>query len=254
MPIGVQLVECARAGQHFQRALADALQIHAPRQVEKRGKGFLPAPVGDQLHRLKPDILQGAERIDQCPALHLERCVGAVYAGRNPRQVQPLAHFFEVDGELVGEMDVAVHHTGHKLNRMVRLKPGCLVADNGVGGRVGFVEPVVGEFLQQVENFGGLFLVHAVFHRTLFELRALLGHFFGDLLAHRAAQQVGTAKRVSGHDLRDLHHLFLIDDDALRLFENVIDQRVNGFAVAQPVLDLAIGRDVLHRTGTVERH
>ena len=38
-----------------------------------------------------------------------------------------------------------------------------------------------------------------------------------DLLAHGAAQHVGFAERIAGQLLRDLHHLFLVDDDAVGL-------------------------------------
>jgi hypothetical protein len=80
-----------------------------------------------------------------------------------------------------------------------------------------------------------------------------LRHLLGDLLAHGAAQEVGAAERVARHDLRDLHHLFLVDDDALRLLQDVVDGGVDRFEFALAVLHLAIGGDVLHRAGTVER-
>ena len=54
--------------------------------------------------------------------------------------------------------------------------------------------------------------------------------------------------------MRDLHHLFLIDDDALCLVENMVDRRVQHVAVAEIVFDLAKLGDVLHRAGSVERH
>jgi hypothetical protein len=43
----------------------------------------------------------------------------------------------------------------------------------------------------------------------------LLGHLLGLLLAHRAAQQVGRAQAVTGRHLRRLHHLLLVDHDAV---------------------------------------
>ena len=151
-------------------------------------------------------------------------------------------------------MDVAVHHCGHELNRVVRLQPRGLVADHGIGGGVGFVETVVGELVQQVPNLNRLRLINPILTRTFQELRAFNIHRLLQLLTHRAAQQVRAAKRVSRHLLRDLHHLFLINDDALGLVEDMVDGRVQFFTIRQPVLHLTELRNILHRTGAIQRH
>ena len=91
-------------------------------------------------------------------------------------------------------MDIAVHHTGHELDRMVRLQPRGLIADDRIGRRVGFVEAVVGELLQQVEDLDRL-LSSTPFLRRPSEFGPFCVHRFLDLLTHRAAQQVGAAKR-----------------------------------------------------------
>ena len=120
---------------------------------------------------------------------------------------------------------------------------------------MGFVEAIVREFLQQVKDLARLRRRNAVgLRRALDELRAFLCHFLGNLLAHRAPQQVRPAQAVSRHDLGNLHHLFLIDDDPLGFFQDMVDGGVDGLQRAQAVLDLAIGRDVFHRTGAVQRH
>ncbi len=137
---------------------------------------------------------------------------------------------------------------------MIGLEPRRLIADHRIGGCVGFVEPVVGEFLEQIENLGRLLGWHPVFRRAFFEFGAFGVHRLFDFFAHRAAQQVRTAQRIARHFLSDLHHLFLIDDDALRLGEDMVDQGVDGLDLFQPVFDFAIGRDILHRAGTVKRH
>jgi hypothetical protein len=158
-----------------------------------------------------------------------------------------------VDGELFGQVHVAVHDGGHELHRVVRLQPRGLVADHGIGGGVGLVEAVVGELVEEVPDLQRLGLIDAVLGRALQELGPFGIHRLLDLLAHGAAQQVGAAKRIARHLLRDLHHLFLVDDDALRLVEDVIDGGVQVVPLAQPVLHLAVFRDVLHRAGPVER-
>jgi len=42
---------------------------------------------------------------------------------------------------------------------------------------------------------------------ALDEMRALLLHFFSDLLAHGAAQEIRLPRVEAGKDLRGLHHL-----------------------------------------------
>ena len=64
----------------------------------------------------------------------------------------------------------------------------------------------------------------AVLDRALDEDRALRLHLLADLLAHGAAQQIGLAQRVAGQDLRDLHHLFLVDDDAEGFFQDRLER------------------------------
>ena len=86
------------------------------------------------------------------------------------------------------------------------------------------------------------------------EAIALGVHLRLDLLAHGAAQQVGLAQRIAGQDLGDLHHLFLVDDDAERLLQHRLHQGMDVIGRRVAVLHRAIQRNVGHRTGTVERH
>ena len=65
----------------------------------------------------------------------------------------------------------------------------------------------------------------------------MLGHLLGLFLAHRPAQQVGPAQGVAADDLRDLHHLLLIDDDAVGGFEaglEVVVEIVDGLLAFLP--------------------
>ena len=150
-------------------------------------------------------------------------------------------------------MQIAIHDAGHELDRMVRLQPTGLVADNGIGRCVRFVETVVGELVEKVPNLQRLFVIDPVFLGAGDELRAFSVHCLLDLLTHRATKKVGATKAIARHLLRDLHHLFLIDDDALRLVQNVVDGRMKPFTLGPAVLHVAILRNVLHRPGTVER-
>ena len=137
---------------------------------------------------------------------------------------------------------------------MVRLQPRGLIADHGIGGGVGFVEPVIRKLLKKIENFAGFFLVYPVFRSAFFKLWTFRIHCLFDLFTHGPAQQISTTKAIARHNLRDLHHLFLINDDALGFFQYVVDQRVNGFAFFDAILDLTIGRNVLHWPRSIQRH
>ena len=137
--------------------------------------------------------------------------------------------------------------------RMVGLQPRRLIGDQSVGGGVGFVEAVVGEFGHEVEYLGRLGGVDAAFGRAFLEDGALFFHFLLDFLAHRAAQEVGAAEAISRHFLRNLHDLFLIDHNAVGLGQDVVDFGVRGFPFLA-VLAAVIIRNVCHGAGAIQRH
>ena len=177
-----------------------------------------------------------------------------VHTGRLPLQLEPLANLFKVDSQLISQMDIAVHHASHKLDSVVRLQPSGLVADHSIGRRMRFVKSVVGKFFEQVKNLGGLLLVDTILHRPLFKLGAFFGHFFSDLFTHRTAQQIRAAEAIPRHNLSNLHNLFLVNNNPLRLFKNMVNRRMYRLPLFQPVLHLAVSRDVLHRARAVERN
>ena len=115
------------------------------------------------------------------------------------------------------------------------------------------VEAVAGELFHQVEDLVGLFGRQAVLGGAGAEDLAVLGHFLGLLLAHRAAQHVGAAQRVAADDLRHLHHLLLVDHDAVGLGQDGLGARVRIIELLA-VLALAEVRDQVHRARTVQRH
>ena len=96
----------------------------------------------------------------------------------------------------------------------MRFQPRRLVRHQAIRRGVGFVEAVTGEFFYQVENVTGN-SASMLLSRTFNETASLLGHFFRFFLTHGATQHVRTTEGVTGHDLGNLHHLFLIQDDAV---------------------------------------
>ncbi len=99
-----------------------------------------------------------------------------------------------------------------------------LIGDQRVSGGVRLVEAVAREFRHQLEDILGAAAVDAVGDRALDEALLLRRHLLLDLLAHGAAQQIRLAERKARQNLRDLHHLLLVDDDAVGLIEDRRDQ------------------------------
>jgi hypothetical protein len=62
---------------------------------------------------------------------------------------------------------------------------------------------------------------------------AVLIHLLFFLLAHRPTQHVGATERVATDDLRNLHHLLLIDDDAVGRLQT-------GFQIVVEIIDLLL--------------
>ena len=114
------------------------------------------------------------------------------------------------------------------------------------------VEAVVGELRQEIEDLVGLRPGQAALDGAVDEPGALGVHLLLNLLAHRPAQHVGFAQRIAGERLRDLHHLFLIDDDPEGLAQHRLDHRMDRVRLLVAELARAIGWDVGHRSGAVE--
>ena len=165
--VSIQLIKRTSTGQHLHRALTDPLQINAAGKIKDCHKRLINpvyfATLLNQTHRLNAHVFQPAKRINQRLILHIERRQRAVDARRDIIQLKALFDLLEIHRQLIRQMDIAVHNTGHKLNRMVRFQPCGLITDHRVGRRVGFVETVVGKFIQKVPNLYGLLFVDTVF-------------------------------------------------------------------------------------------
>ena len=168
---------------------------------------------------------------------------------RNPKPARLLDEAIQ----LVGVAHVERHRGGDELGRVVRLEIGGLIGDQRIGRGVGFVEAVAGEFRHQLEDIFGPCPVDAVPDRTLDEPRLLRRHLLLDFLAHGAAEQIGLAEREAGQHLGDLHHLFLVDDDAIGLLQDRLDHRVQALDRLAAMLAVDVAVDVVHRAGTIER-
>ena len=90
----------------------------------------------------------------------------------------------------IGVAECKRHACSEEHFRMVRLQPSGLIREQSIRRGVAFVEAVAGETRHQVEDFRRLLRVDATLDGALGEDVALRFHLRGDLLAHRAAQQI----------------------------------------------------------------
>ncbi|GBD26731.1 hypothetical protein HRbin30_02072 [bacterium HR30] len=95
---------------------------------------------------------------------------------------------------------------------------GGLVGKKGVCGRVGFVETVRTKSFHLFEYGLCQFLRHPALNRTAHEASFFALHLVLFLFAHGAAQVVGIAEGVSRQHAGNLHHLFLVQNDAVGFF------------------------------------
>src|SRR5574337_900260 len=172
------------------------------RQIAGRNEGPPRARGDERLGLSLANAFHRAQGIDDgrlaiFSHAHVKIDVGGVHRRRGDGNSEPqrLGAKF---GELVGIALVQRHRGGEKLGRMVRFEPGGPVGDERVGRGVAFVEAVVGEFSEKVEDFVRLRLAKSPLDRAADEASALRIHLLFDLLSHGAAQEIGLAQRIAG--------------------------------------------------------
>ncbi len=248
----VDRVEGAGTDQRLDGAAIDAALVDASAEIEQVGERALGSRGDDRLDRGPAGALDPAEAVADVLAIdRLEAVIRRVDVRRHYRQAEPGRVVVEL-AQLVG----VVHHRrqvgGHERRRMMRLEVRRLVGDQRVRGRVRLVEAVTGELFHQVEKLRRLGRGQASVDRAGREALTMLGHFVGQLLAHRAAQQVGSAQRIAADDLRDLHHLLLIDHYAVRRRQDRLEARVDVLEALGALLAPHIVGNELHRPRTIE--
>ena len=116
-----------------------------------------------------------------------------------------------------------------------------------------FIETVACKLLHQIENFIGLGLHNAVLLSTRAEDTAMLGHLLGFFLTHRTAQQIRATERVAAQNLCSLHHLLLIDHDAVGLTQHIGHQRMRILNLLAPMLARHEAGNQVHRARAIQR-
>ena len=138
---------------------------------------------------------------------------------------------------------------------IVRFQVRRAVGDHAVGGGVRLVEAVAAELDDLVEDLLGELLFDALGLGAVDELAALFLDLFGDLFAHGLAQAVGLAGGKAAHVHGDAHHLFLVEDDAVGVLEDRLEDRMVVFDLGRAVLaaDEIVDHARAHGAGAVER-
>ena len=164
------------------------------------------------------------------------------------------AAFADHLSESFGRACVKGEHRGHELAGIVGLQIRRLIRNPAVGGAVGFIESVFGEFRDEPENgISDLGSDVIVLLATSHKAGALFFHLFGILLAHRAAEKIGLAERVASQHACCELDLFLINNDAVGFRANLLEEGVQVFDFFETLLALDIFRNELHRTRTIKR-
>ena len=252
-----QAVQCPGFDEGFDHLFVDLGGVDPGDKVAQIPERTLLAGFQNGTHGDIPGPLDGAQAEENRRfALDLigdKSQVGAVDVGGQ-----------QLDPHVLDRIDVADYLGGvvllqgqlgcHELGGVVTLEVGSVEGDHGVGGGVGFVEAVAGEFDDQIEELGGFGLVKALLSRSFGELPFEFVHLLLDLLSHRPAHQVRPAQREASDGLDDLHDLLLVDDNPVGRFEDRLELRehIGDLCPAVLALDEVIQHPRLHGAGAVE--
>ena len=200
------------------------------------------------------DVLDHRQAVADLSFLDGEAGLGAVDVGRQHIDVATVA-VEDRSRHLVIVAGFVVEQGRQVLEWIVGLEVGRLIRDHGISGAVRLVEPVPGEERHQVEDVGRLRLGHAPVDRAGDELGAHFCHLVFLLLAHRGAQHVRLTQAEARQLGRDLHHLLLVDDHAVGLFEDgfQLRERVDDLLLATLALHVLVDEATLERPGPKQR-
>src|SRR3989344_5593477 len=114
------------------------------------------------------------------------------------------------------------------------------------------VEAVAGEWREKLPNHLCDFRSNAVFNHSGYELFFLFVKKRFYFLADGFAQGIGFGKGITGKVTRDLHHLFLINTDAVSRFKYRLKLRVKISYFFLAVFTPYVRRYKIHRSRTVQ--
>ena len=114
------------------------------------------------------------------------------------------------------------------------------------------VKAVARKLFHEVKHLIGLLFGNGVFGCSCTEDGAVFSHFLGLLFTHGAAQHVCATERVAAQNLRRLHHLLLVNHDAVGLRQHVGHHGVRVFDLLATMFARHKARNQIHRAGSVQ--
>ena len=257
-----QPVKRAGHDQFFQHAAVQFFSISTGAKIEQLAE--IPTVVTRFDDRLDRAFAHAFDRADPVNDLPVVVDVEVVETRVNVRRQDLEPHapaLVHQANHLLGVVHIGRHYRRHKFSRIVRFQPQRLIRHQSIGGGVGFVKSVPGEFLHQVKDLNRQFTINAVFSRAFFESASLLGHLFRLFLTHCTTQHVRAAEGIAGKHLGNLHHLFLIQDDAvgwlqyrLQAFVLPLNVRIGNLFASVLTVDKVIYHPRLQRARTEQGH
>ena len=117
------------------------------------------------------------------------------------------------------------------------------------------VKTIAGKFFHKIEDGFRKIGVNISLNRPFGKQAALLCHLIWVFLTHRFAQNIGTAKRVIAKHLGNLHHLFLIKNNAIGVgqYRCELWMWVHDFRAAVLSIDKIVNHTRLQRPRTKQR-
>ena len=227
-PVGCDGIERTALDQGLHHTLVHLVQVD---RLDERGQVRKPpirlaiACQENHLHGIGADIFHGVQTETHRPIVDGEIQAGGVDVRRQYRHPHGTAFGNEIH-HLVRVVHVAAEQGRHVLHRVMGLEVGSLVGDEAVGCRVGFIESVTREVIDQVEYFIGLVPLDIPVGASQDEHFTLLGHLSGNFLADGPAQDIRLSQRKPSKHLHRLDHLLLVDHHAVGLLQHRFQQRM----------------------------
>ena len=215
----------------FDDAFVDGFVAGAYYEVVKALVGAIFASFGDnEIGSAFADAFDGGEAEADAGSLVFKDgskgAPGDIDVGTEDGKAHGAALVEEV-GDFIGISLLRTQNGRHEFDRVIGFEVGGAVAEHRIGGRVGFVEAVLCEFLKKgKDGLGGLAIDIIGFLGTGNEDVFLGVHYFLDLFTHRPAKDIGTPKGITGNDLGGLHNLLLINEDTVGFLHQFFEKRM----------------------------
>ena len=111
-----------------------------------------------------------------------------------------------------------VQHSRNKLNGIMSFEIARPVCKNTISRRMTLIKTITGKFGHKFKNPCCQGIMHSLLNSALNKISLVFLHDFRFLFSHRLAQIICLGKREPAHHLGNLHHLLLIDNNAISLF------------------------------------